>query len=190
MVNWQEGANCFIEALADKSSVPGGGSAAAFSAAIGAGLLLMSVGVTIKRKATPQADKDFLAPYIDKITKYKNDFKNLIAEDAAAYLEVINLKKQISVDEAKLAKAQINAAEVPLITAQKAEELLKIINNIEPKIAKIIVSDTSCARTLVIASLNCCKENIKANLPYVVDENLKNKLEIACNKIDHLCRKK
>ena len=188
MVTWQEGANCFIEALADKNSVPGGGSAAAFSAAMGASLILMSVGVTIKRKATPQADKDFLATYIDKISKYKNDFKNLTAEDAAAYLEVINLKKQIPVDNEKLAKAQIKAAEIPLITAQKAEELLKIIDDVEGKIAKIIVSDTLCARVLLIASLKCCVENIKTNLPYVTDENLKNKLEIACNKINNLCR--
>ena len=190
MVTWQEGANCFVEALADKNSVPGGGSAAAYTAAMGGALLLMSVGVTIKRKATPQADKYFLTPYIDEITKYKNDFKNLTAEDSAAYLEVINLKKQIPVDETKLAKAQIKAAEIPLITAQKAEELLKIIDEVECKIAKIILSDALCARVLLMASLKCCAENIRANLPYIKDENLKNKLKIACNKIDDLCRQK
>ena len=190
MVNWQEGAKCFIEALADKSSVPGGGSAAAFSAAMGAGLLLMAVGVTIKRKATPQADKDFLTPYLEEISKYKNDFKNLTAEDAAAYLEVINLKKQANNDGGKLAKAQIKAAEIPLITAQKARELLKIIDNVEGKIAKIIVSDALCARVLLIAALKCCAENIKTNLPYVTDVNLKDKLQIACNEIDNLCRQK
>ncbi len=190
MVNWQDGANCFIEALADKSSVPGGGSAAAFVAAMGAGLLLMSVGVTIKRKATSQKDKDFLTPYLDKITDYKNDFKKLTEEDAAAYLKVINLKKQIPVDAEKLARAQIRAAEVPLITAQKAIELLKIIDNIESKIAKIIVSDTLCARALIVSSLKCCNENIKANLPYITDDNLKNKLQIAYNEIEHLCLNK
>ena len=190
MVNWQEGANCFIEALADKSSVPGGGSAAAFSAAMGASLLLMAVGVTIKRKATPEQDKDFLAPYLNEISKYKNDFKNLTAEDATAYLEVINLKKQANSDEEKLAKAQIHAAEVPLITAQKAQELLKIIDNLEGKIAKIIVSDALCARILLIAALKCCGENIRTNLPYITDGNLKDKLQIACNKIDTLCLQK
>ena len=190
MVTWQEGANCFIEALADKNSVPGGGSAAAYVASMGASLALMALGVTIKRKATPQADKDFLTPYIDKITKYKDDFKNLTAEDAAAYLEVINLKKQADIDEEKLAKAQIRAAEIPLITAQKAEALLKIVDNIEGKIAKIIFSDALCARVLLIASLKCCAENIKTNLPYVTDENLKIKLENACNKINNLCRQK
>ena len=189
MVNWQEGANCFIDALADKSSVPGGGSAAAYTAAMGAGLLLMAAGVTIKRKATPQADKDFLTPYVDEIIKYKNDFKNLTAEDAAAYLEVINLKKQ-NADAAQLNKAQIRAAEVPLITAQKAQELLKIIEKVENKIAKIILSDTLCARVLLIAALKCCAENIKTNLPYVTDENLKNKLSKACDEIDNLCRQK
>ena len=188
MVNWQEGANCFIEALADKSSVPGGGSAAAFSAAMGSGLLLMAVGVTIKRKATPQADKDFLTPYLEKISKYKNDFKKLTAEDAAAYLEVINLKKQTNIDEKKLTEAQIHAAEIPYITAQKAEGLVKIIDIIEVKIAKIIVSDVFCAKALLIATLKCCAENIKTNLPYVTDESLKNKLQIAYNEIDNLCR--
>ncbi len=189
MVTWQDGANCFVEALADKNSVPGGGSAAAFAAAMGAGLLLMSVGVTLKRKTTSQADKDFLMPYLDKITEYKNDFKNLTAEDAAAYLEVINLKRQMPVDAAKLEKAQIRAAEIPLITAQKAMELLKIAEKLENKIAKIIVSDTLCAKVLLIASLKCCNENIKTNLPYVTDRNLRSKLQIAYSEIDNLCRK-
>jgi len=190
MVTWQEGANCFVEALADKSSVPGGGSAAALNAAMGAALTLMAIGVTIKRKATPQADKDFLTPYVAKIENYKNDFKNLTAEDAAAYLEVITLKKQANIDEKKLAKAQIRAAEIPLITAQKAQELLKIIEEIKGKIAKIIVSDILCAQVLLIAALKCCGENIKANLPYVTDENLKSKLDKSCKEIDNLCRQK
>ena len=190
MVTWQEGANCFIDALADKSSVPGGGSAAALNAAMGAALTLMSVGVTIKRKATSQADKDFLTPYVAKIENYRNDFKNLTAEDAAAYLEVINLKKQINIDAEKLAKAQIYAAEVPLITAQKVQELLKIIGEIEGKIAKIIVSDILCAHILLIAALKCCGENIKTNLPYVTDENLKIKLNQSCKEIDKLCHQK
>ena len=190
MVNWQEGANCFIDALADKNSVPGGGSAAALNAAMGAALILMAAGVTIKRKATPQADKDFLTPYLKTVENYKNELKSLTAEDAAAYLEVIRLKKQTTVDETKLAKAQIRAAEIPAITAQKAQELLKIIKEIENKIAKIIVSDILCAKALLIASLKCCAENIKTNLPYVTDENLKSKLNEIYNKIDNLCRQK
>ena len=185
MVTWQEGANCFIDALADKSSVPGGGSAAAFSAAMGAALLMMSVGVTIKRKATPQADKDFLTPYLDTLEKYKQDFKKLTEEDAAAYLEVINLKKQNRL--ALLDKAQIRAAEIPALTAQKIQELLKIVAEIENKIATIIVSDLNCARVLLFAGLKCCAENIKTNLPYVTDENLKNKLNSELDKIN-LCR--
>ncbi len=188
MVTWQKGAKCFVDALADKSSVPGGGSAAAFSAAMGSALLLMAIGVTLKRKATLQEDKDFLTPYVDQIAEYKNDFKNLTVEDAAAYHEVINLKKQIPVDESKLAKAQIKAAEIPLLTAQKAQELLKIAEKIESKIAKIIVSDALCAKALLLASLKCCSENIKTNLPYVTDANLKNKLSQAYNEINNLCQ--
>ncbi len=188
MVTWQESANCFIEALADKSSVPGGGSAAALNGAMGAALTLMAMGVTIKRKATPQADKDFLMLYISKIETYKDDFKNLTAEDAAAYLEVINLKKQPNADAVKLAKAQTNAAEIPLITAQKALELLQIIDVIKNKISTIIISDILCAKALLVACLKCCGENIKANLPYVEDENLKQKLTLHLDKIINLCR--
>ena len=190
MVTWQEGANCFIDALADKSSVPGGGSAAALNGAMGSALMLMAAGVTVKRKATPQADKDFLTPYISKIENYKNEFKHLTAEDAAAYLEVINLKKQPDISAEKLAKAQIKAAEIPLITAQKAQELLKITDTIENKIATIIVSDLLCAKVLIIACLQCCAENIKANLPYVSDDNLKQKLNKELDNIIALCRQK
>ncbi|MBO4708084.1 MAG: cyclodeaminase/cyclohydrolase family protein [Elusimicrobiaceae bacterium] len=190
MVTWQEGANCFIDALADKNSVPGGGSAAALNAAMGAALILMSAGVTIKRKATPQADKDFLAPYLKTVENYKNELKKLTAEDAAAYLEVISLKKQANIDEKRLAKAQIKAAEIPGMTAQKAQELLKIIDIVESKIAKIIASDILCAKALLVASLKCCAENIKTNLPYIVDENLKNKLSKVYNEITDLCRSK
>lgn len=189
MVTWQEGANSFIDALADKSSVPGGGSAAAFSAAMGAALLMMSVGVTIKRKATPQADKNFLTPYLDALEQYKQDFKKLTEEDAAAYLEVIKIKKQpaSAEQEIALAKAQIKAAEIPALTAQKIQDLLKIIAEIENKIATIIVSDLLCARVLLFAGLKCCAENIKTNLPYVADEKFKNKLQAELEKIN-LCQ--
>ena len=192
MVTWQEGADGFIEALADKSSVPGGGSAAALSGAMGAALMLMAAGVTVKRKAATQEDKDFLTPYINTITDYKNELKHLTKEDAAAYLEVITLKKQpASAEQEKaLAKAQIRAAEVPAITAQKVQDLLKITDKIEGKIAKIIVSDLLCARVLLFAALECCGENIKTNLPYVTDENLKNKLTVKYNEIIALCRRK
>ena len=192
MVTWQEGADCFIEALADKSSVPGGGSAAALSAAMGAALMMMAAGVTVKRKATPQEDKDFLTPYLAKIEAYKNEFKHLTKEDAAAYLEVITLKKQApsAEQEKALAKAQIRAAEVPAITAQKAQGLLKIVAEIEGKIAKIIVSDLLCARALLFTALECCGENIKTNLPYVSDENLKNKLTAKYKEITALCKQR
>ena len=190
MVTWQEGANSFVDALADKNSVPGGGSAAAFTAAMGAALMLMAAGVTIKRKATPQVDKDFLTSYLKTIENYRNELKNLTEEDATAYLEVINLKKQANIDEDKLVKAQIKAAEIPAVTAHKTQELLKILEEIEGKIAKIIVSDILCAKVLLVAALKCCNENIKTNLPYVKDENLKNKLSKTYNEIDNLCRQK
>lgn len=192
MVTWQEGADSFIEALADKSSVPGGGSAAALSGAMGAALMLMAAGVTVKRKATPQEDKDFLTPYLNAIENYKNDLKHLTKEDAAAYLEVITFKKQpVNAEQEKaLAQAQIRAAEVPAITAGKIQELLKITDKIEGKIAKIIVSDLLCARALLFAALECCGENIKTNLPYVTDENLKDKLTVKYNEIITLCRRK
>lgn len=192
MVTWQEGADSFIEALADKSSVPGGGSASALSGAMGAALMLMAAGVSIKRKAATQEDKDFLVPYIDQITKYKEELKHLTKEDAAAYLEVITLKKQpASAEQVQLlTKAQIKAAEVPLITAQKVQDLLEITAKIEGKIAKIIVSDLLCARALLLAALQCCAENIKTNLPYVADENLKNKLTVKYNEIISICQRK
>jgi len=192
MVTWQEGADSFIEALADKSSVPGGGSAAALSGAMGAALMLMAAWVTVKRKATPQEDKDFLTPYLSTIENYKNELKHLTKEDAAAYLEVITLKKQPqnAEQEKALAQAQIRAAEVPAITAEKIQELIKITDKIEGKIAKIIVSDLLCARALLFAALECCGENIKTNVPYVTDENLKNKLTVKYNEIITLCRRK
>lgn len=190
MVTWQESANIFIDALSDKSSVPGGGSAAAFSAGMGVALLIMASGVTVKRKATPQADKDFLTPYLNKLEEYKQTFKNLTAEDAAAYLDVITIKKQpqSAKQQEALNKAQIRAAEVPSITAQKIQELLKIVDEIENKIATIIVSDLVCGKVLLLAGLKCCGENIKTNLPYVTDENLKNKLQAELEKINNICR--
>lgn len=192
MVNWQEGADSFIEALADKSSVPGGGSAAALSGAMGAALMMMAAGVTVKRKATPQEDRDFLIYYLSKIEDHKNEFKYLTKEDANAYLEVITIKKQpVSAEQKKaLAKAQIKAAEIPAITAQKIQDLLEITEKIEGKIAKIIVSDLLCARVLLFAALQCCAENIKTNLPYVTDEDFKNKLTVKYNEITALCQRK
>ncbi|MDR0645826.1 MAG: cyclodeaminase/cyclohydrolase family protein, partial [Elusimicrobiota bacterium] len=50
-VNWETGAESFIDAVASNSAVPGGGAAASVVAATGCGLCMMAVAITMKMKS-------------------------------------------------------------------------------------------------------------------------------------------
>lgn len=189
-INWQNGAESFIDAVSSSSPAPGGGAAAAVSAATGCALAMMAVSITIKMKAMGEEDKKILNKYLDELIVLRDALKAAALADAKAYEEVIRAKKLPAGSkerEGDLNRALQLSSQVPLATAKSALEVLEKIQSFESKIAKVIMSDIDCAKILLKASVACCAQNIKANLPYIRQEDFKSEMQESLNFLSKFC---
>ena len=181
-MEWFKAAEKFNEALASADPTPGGGAAAAMAATMGCSLALMALQTTCKRKATTQQTKDRLTVSLRKLTALKTQLNHYIQEDSKAYYAYLvakQLPKENPDREQALQKALLYAAQVPADTATTAITCLHEIEQITPDIAPVILSDISCARHLLKSAIQCCVENIKANLVFIQNEEWTKKLSHA-----------
>lgn len=178
-MEWYKAAEKFNEALSSSDPTPGGGAAAAMAAAMGCSLAMMALQTTCKRKMTPQEVKDRLAPSLRKLGALKVQLNHYIQEDGKAYSAYIvakQLPKENPDREQALQEALLYAARVPADTATTSVTCLREVEQIAPDIAPIILSDIACARHLLKSAIQCCIENIKANLVFIQNKEWTEKL--------------
>lgn len=171
-MNWNQGAEHFLDALSSSNPTPGGGAAAAMAGAMGCALLLMSIGTTLKRKNTSQALQESLQPAQKKIVGFEAELKRLMQQDAQAYeayLAARRLPKGDLTRAQALQDALCFAATVPADIASTALCALQLVNFLEPLIASVILSDVYCAKHLLKTAIACSLENIRINLPGITD---------------------
>ena len=109
----------------------------------------------------------------------KEALKTDAAADAGAYEKVVSARKlpKESKERAELLNEALQAAAlVPLETARRAREAARKAGEIESKIWPVIISDVICGKIMLEAAIACLSENVKANLPYIKDENFKTAL--------------
>ena len=135
MVNWQNGAESFIDAVSSGSATPGGGAVGAFAAANGCALAMMSVSVTMKMKSTDAETKKIMNEVLDEFIILRDELKECYINDAKAYEEYLSAKKlpAASKERAEYLKESLaTCAKVPLDTALKAVKTLQMTDEVEP----------------------------------------------------------
>ena len=178
-MEWSKAAEKLNLALASADPTPGGGAAAAMTAAMGCSLALMAARTTFNKKATLPQDKTVLDASIRKLASLNVQLNHLIQEDADAYTAYLVAKKLPKEDPARPAEMQqalVYAARVPADTATTAIACLREIDLIKDKIAPIIMSDIECAVRLLKCAVQCCIFNVEANLAFLTQEEIINKL--------------
>ena len=173
-MEWFKAAEKFNESLSSSEPTPGGGAAAAMSAAMGCSLALMAAQTTLNRKFTTDEIKKRLDPHVRKLWALKAQLNHYIQEDGIAYSGYVVAKKlpKENIDREKaMQDALIYAARVPADTATTAIQCLREIDLIKDDISPIILSDIYCAQHLLKTSVRCCIENIKANLAFIKNED-------------------
>ena len=179
-MEWFTAAERFTTALASPDPTPGGGAAAAHTAAAGCALAMMSAATTSKRKTTPADAKARLDKSLRKLAALKNQLDSSVQKDGEAYTAYLTAKKLPKDDPARaqaLENALVFAARVPADVATAAVEVLKETDALKPDIAPVILSDILCAKHLLQAAIRCAVENIKANVAFIQNEDLKNSFE-------------
>jgi len=167
----------FLAKTASGSPVPGGGSIAALSAAIAAGLSEMVANLTIGKKGYEATEKQM------KIIKkaaadYRNKLIKDIDRDSDSYndvLEAFKLPKGNKQEENNrkqaIQDAFKNASLVPLGVAKNAFKVIELAEKVVKHGNKNAVTDGAVAvmmaRTAVLSALY----NVKINLPSIKDKD-------------------
>ncbi|TMF96128.1 MAG: cyclodeaminase/cyclohydrolase family protein [Chloroflexi bacterium] len=112
----------YLQALASTAAVPGGGSAAALGAAMGAALISMVAKLSAKKAKTAE-DRETLTDLVPEFDRLAARLLELSQDDIDAYRAVIDARKSGAQGEA-MGRAYERAAEVPLATATAAARAL------------------------------------------------------------------
>jgi glutamate formiminotransferase len=156
----------FVEQLAAPTATPGGGSAAAASGAMAAGLAHMVASMSRGKKAYLQHEAQ-LSEAIARLAQIREDLKAAIDADAESYNVVMKTYKAAkdSADGGRSINAALRqATSVPLGVAEKAVEVAKIVSSLGPITNPNMSSDLTTAIALAKAALAGALANVEINL--------------------------
>ncbi|HEV2214823.1 MAG TPA: glutamate formimidoyltransferase, partial [Terracidiphilus sp.] len=160
------GVEPFVEQLAAPTATPGGGSAAAASGAMAAGLAAMVATMSRGKKAYA-AHTDALSAAIAQLTALREELKAAIDADAESYNVVMQAYRAAKTNEdggAGVSAALKQAATVPLSVAEKAHEVGRIAQQLKPMTNPNMASDLITAVALAQAAITGALANVEINL--------------------------
>jgi len=159
--------------LASRDPIPGGGSAAALAGAMAASLVSMVAELTIGRPDSADHEET-LREIGEAAIQRRSDLLDLAEDDAIAYGAVVQARRMPKESEAEreirarvLRTAMVEAARVPLRTAEVAAEVLELAESIAPIGNRNAASDAGVAAQLAAASVRGALLNVRINLPHL-----------------------
>ena len=166
------GVEPFVEQLAAPTATPGGGSAAAASGAMAAGLATMVASMSRGKKAYVQYERE-LSEAIARLAGLRETLKSSIDADAESYNAVMKAYKQAkeSADSDGLINSALKqATSVPLSVAERSREVATIAEMLRPITNPNMKSDLTTALALARAAIEGALANVEINLESLKDE--------------------
>jgi glutamate formiminotransferase / formiminotetrahydrofolate cyclodeaminase len=165
----------FLDAVADPSPTPGGGSVSAFAASAAASLGQM-VAALARKKKSHAIYVDKLSEHIDKLRIIGDKLTDAIDRDAASYDSVMAAFKlpqsnseEIAARESAIQEATKGASEVPLEVATTAADLNDRLGQLDSICPASMKSDILVARLMAIAGAKGALANVEINLEGLKD---------------------
>jgi len=174
--------NEFVEVLATKAPVPGGGGASALVGAIGTALGNMVASLTVGKKKYADVEEEMYALKV-KCDILQKELLKLIERDAEVF-EPLALAYGMpkETDEEKAEKARVmeivlkDACSVPMEIMEKCCEAIDIIKEFAAKGSVIAISDAGVGAAFCKAALEGASLNVYINTKSMKDREYANAL--------------
>jgi glutamate formiminotransferase / formiminotetrahydrofolate cyclodeaminase len=165
----------FLDAVADPTPTPGGGSVAALAGALGASLGQMVANLSRKKKSQAVFVEQ-LGEAISELQASSRMLSEAIDRDSASFDQVMaayKLPKETSNEqverEAAIQKALQGAANVPLEVARRSAEVFELLGRLESMSSPSMYSDLRVGRLMAAAGARGALENVAINLESITD---------------------
>lgn len=149
----------YLDHLAAREPVPGGGSAAALSSALGAGLIAMVTQYSLGKGKTKAVGARF-QKILSKSNHIRARLLVLVDEDAQAYLGVVAARKLGPKAQKAAAK---KAAQVPREICRLSYELVELTPFVVEHGNPYLMSDVEVALELLMAGYHSALVMVKIN---------------------------
>ncbi len=167
--------NAFLDALASKEPVPGGGSGAAMGGALGAALVSMVCNLTIGKKGYEAVDQE-MRRLLEQSEAIRLEMPRLLEADTQAYGQVMEAYRlPRTTDEEKKAREELlqqrfrAAAEVPMTIAERCAQIVNLALPAAKMGNKWAVSDAGVGALFGEACLRAALLNVEINLASIND---------------------
>ena len=166
----------FIEAVAEGTPAPGGGSAAAHTGALAAALAVMVARLTVGRAKYAEAEPE-CCQIIEKGEHLRKELQLAVVLDAEAFEGILKARRLPKDSEELQIKRQnamrdatLQAASVPLMNAAKSVEVMKLALRMAEIGNVNAISDAGAGVNLGKAAFEAAAMNVRINLLGIENE--------------------
>ena len=179
----------FVEVLASKAPVPGGGGASAMVGALATALGNMVGSLTVGKKKYAAVEEEMRA-LKDRCDRLQKDFLHLVERDAEVFeplARAYSMPK--NTEEEKAEKARVmeivlrDACSVPMEIMEKCCEAIDIIAVFAEKGSVIAISDAGVGAAFAKAALKGASLNVYINTKSMADKALAAELNARCDRM-------
>ena len=179
----------FVEVLATKAPVPGGGGASAMVGALATALGNMVGSLTVGKKKYAAVEEEMWA-LKDRCDRLQKDFLHLVERDAEVFeplARAYSMPK--NTEEEKAEKARVmeivlrDACSVPMEIMEKCCEAIDIIAVFAEKGSVLAISDAGVGAAFAKAALKGASLNVYINTKSMADRALAAELNAKCDRM-------
>ena len=149
----------YLDRLSAREPVPGGGSAAALSSALGAGLIAMVTQYSLGKGKSAVVEAK-LNKILEKAVDIRSQLLEMVDEDAKVYLDVVAARK---LDKNAQKKAAQKALAVPRLICRLSYQAVELTPYLVDNGNPYLMSDVEVALELLLAGYHSAIVMVKAN---------------------------
>lgn len=161
----------FVNVLAAKEPVPGGGGAAALAGALGIALCSMVGNYTTGKKTYASVEPD-IRRMLDQAQAVRKRLLSLIHEDAEAFMPLSRayaIPKENPTRAETIEQATKRACDAPLEMMRQVCKAIDLLDEMGQKGSRMLLSDVGCGLYLCRAALEAASLNVFVNTKTLAD---------------------